>query len=236
MEFRPASLEERKRFYEKEFSIGKVKKWFRDNEMKLPQLCAVDAGSESSIIIDKKLKGVMLYFPLNELIEKIEKYLPEDIYYDRNIYKNPVRVLKTLKFNDWEGQELVFDIDAENIKCSFHKSGKVCYSCIGKAFARAKKMKRELEKIFDKIGILYSGAGFHVHVFDRKAFLLSVKERRRLNERFSDFPIDPWVSEGRIYLIRMPYSLNGLISRKVLPMKSFRADKEKTFPKFLEKF
>lgn len=231
--FRASSLEERKKFYEEEFDIEKVKKWFADSGMRAPQLCAVDAGSETGIILNKKWKESLFYFPFNELKKKIEKYMPEDVYYDRNIYSDERKVLRTLKFNDWKMQELVFDIDADDISCGFHKSGRVCYSCIGRAFQFAMKMKRELMKDFKKIGIVYSGAGFHVHVFDKKAFLLSSSERKKLNEKFSSYPIDPWVSDGDISLIRMPFSLNSRISRKVLPIENLKFNKIKTYPRFL---
>lgn len=235
MEFGPSALEERRRFYEREFSIKKVKRWFFRNEMKLPQLCAVDAGTETGVIINKKLKGQMLYFPFKNLIRKIKKYVPEDVYYDRSEYENPDRVLKELKFNKFISQELVFDIDSDNIVCDCHdQESKVCNFCLNQTFFWARKMKKELEKEFKKIRIVYSGRGFHVHVLDRKAFLLSINERKNLNKKFAKYPIDPWVSRGYISLIRMPYSLNGLVSRKVIPIKnSLIFNKKETYPKFL---
>lgn len=48
--FRSSTLTERKEFYEKEFSIEKAKEWFRKNKMPLPQLCAIDSGTETRII------------------------------------------------------------------------------------------------------------------------------------------------------------------------------------------
>ena len=230
VEFRSASLAERQRYYEEEFNIDKVKEWFYSNGLKLPQLCAVDAGTETGIIIDKKFKGSLYYFPFRELKMKIKKYIPEDLYYDRNVYDNPGRVLRTLKFSDWKKQELVFDIDTNNLS----DSKKVNDELISKAFLWAKKMKKNFEKEFRKIEIVYSGAGFHAHVLDEKAFNLNIEEREELNRKFSKYPIDPWVSQGNIYLIRMPYSLNGLISRIVFPLgKSIKFDKKKTYPKFL---
>lgn len=231
-EFRVSKLVERKEFYEKEFDLGKVVKWFKDSGMKLPQLCAVDAGSDTEIIVNKKLKNVMLYFPFKEIKEKIKKYIPEDVYYDRNIYTNPEKVLKKLKFKNHIAQELAFDIDANNIEKNCKKR-EICNSQIDLAFEWAKKMKKELEKDFENVEIIYSGRGFHLHVLDKKAFLLSVKERRALNEKFSNFPIDEWVSGGFIRLIRMPYTLNALVSRKVVPVDGLKFEKEKAYPEFL---
>lgn len=231
--FRPSTLSERKEFYEKEFDIERLRKWFFENGMKLPQICALDAGSESGIIINKKLKGQMLYFPFSELKIKIKKYIPEDVYYDRNMYADSEKVLKSLKFKGYLLQELVFDVDAENIACDCGE-GNVCDQCLERAFNAAQKMKEELGKEFNSITIVYSGRGFHVHVLDARAFAFSAQERRKWSQRFSKYPIDSWVSDGGISLIRISFSLNGLVSRRVLPLgKNWRSERKKTLPLFL---
>lgn len=231
VKFRSSSLEERQRFYSKEFSVQKVRRWFLKNKMRIPQLCALDAGTDTGIIKDEKYKGSLFYFRFGELKAKIKKYIPEDIYYDRNLYKNPGKVLKSLKFNNWLEQELVFDIDISNMKCRCKE--KICRECIQQAYKSARKMQKHLEKNeFENTLLVYSGRGFHIHVLDKKAFLLSIRQRNGLNKKFSKYPIDPWVSHGYIRLIRMPYSLNGVVSRIVTPVKnSFH--KEETLPKFL---
>ncbi len=235
VEFRPATLNERKEFYQNEFDIEKVKGWFINNGMKLPQLCAIDAGTETGIIIDKKLRGNLLYFPFNELNRKIIKYIPEDVYYSRNYYLNPKKVLRTLKFDKWKKQEFVFDIDSDNIKCKCSNDEELCENCINKAFIWAKRMKKELKKEFRNITMVYSGRGFHLHILDEVVFYLSLKERNILTKRFSKYPIDPWVSRGYIDLIRLPYSLNGLVSRKVITINNLKFYKRKSYPKFLLK-
>ncbi len=230
-EFKPSTLEERKEFYEKEFSIKKVKSWFRKNNLEYPQLCAIDAGTETGIIINKKLKGIMLYFPLKDLQKKIKKYIPEDVYYDRNKYKNWKQTLRTLNFKDKISQELVFDIDADNIKCKNKHPKGVCALCLSKAYKYTIAMKKDLEKTFRKVKIIYSDRGFHLHVLDKKAFLMSDEERKALGKRYSKYPIDPWISEGKIRLIRMPFSLNALVSRITMPINNF--NKIKNIPRFL---
>lgn len=232
--FRPATLSERAEYYQKEFSLSKVKKWFKKNGMKIPQICALDAGSESGIIIDNKLKNKMLYIKFSELKKKIEEYKPEDVYYDRNIYQNSEEILKKLKFQNKIGQELVFDIDLNNLPCKHKKRKDMCNECLKVALEEAKKLKNKLEKKFQKVLIVYSGRGFHLHVIDKKAFLMSDNERRKLTKEFESFPIDSWVSEGYIRLIRMPYTLHGLVSRICTPI-SKKFNKEKTIPKFLGK-
>lgn len=225
--FRHSILKERKEFYKGEFSLKQVKMWFKSHNLLLPQLCALDAGSETNIIINKKWKGSMFYFPFKELAKKIKKYCPEDVYYDRNTYENPEQVLKTLKFDKWLKQELVFDIDLENMPKEINNKNLV------KLYARAVKMKALLKRDFNKVNIVYSGRGFHIHVLDKKAFSLNVKDREDLNKKFSKFPIDPWVSQGYIRLIRMPYSLHGVVSRKCIPIKN-RFKLKDTRPKFLK--
>lgn len=232
-EFRASSLEERKKFYEKEFEFDKVNRWFKENKLK-PQICAIDAGSDTGIIIDKELKGVMLYFRFSELNKKIKKYIPEDIYYDRNFYENPEKELKELKFKNWKKQELVFDFDADNLPCSCER---LCLKCLARTYRETLKMKEVLMKKFGmkKIVIVYSGEGFHLHVLDEKAFLLNKSERKKIANAVREFPIDKWVSEGNISLIRLPYSLNGSVSRKVIPLTSNMSYEKSSIPKFLSK-
>mgnify|MGYP001613130410 CR=1 FL=1 len=231
MEFRVSALEERREFYKKEFSLEKVKSWFKGR--KLPQLCAIDAGTDSKVLVDKKFKGNMFYFKFSELREKIKKYVPEDIYYHRSVYENPKKVLESLNFRSFKEQELAFDVDANNIKCKLHRKETACGVCIGKAFEWAKKLKAELEKDYKKVKLVYSGRGFHVHVFDKKANKLRIEEREELNRKFKNYPIDPWVSRGYIGLIRMPYTLNGMVSRIATPLADDKIDIKKTIPKFM---
>jgi len=235
--FRPSNLDERIKFYSQEFSIRKISEFFQKNNIKKPQLCALDAGTESKKIENRKWENTMFYFSFAELKDKIMKYNPEDIYYDRNIYENPSRILKNLRFENHVRQELVFDIDSENIKCkNLHKKYGVCDKCLQKSYKAAVSMRKSLLKIFKRSLIVYSGRGFHLHILDEKAYLLSNKERIELNKKFSNFPIDPWVSAGKISLIRMPYSLNGLVSMIVTPIYKIEPefDVEKYIPKFLK--
>lgn len=49
---------------------------------------------------------------------------------------------------------------------------------------------------------------------------MSVHERRRIAKevKAKGFPIDEWVTLGDMRLIRLPYSLNGLVSRIAVPL------------------
>jgi DNA primase catalytic subunit len=234
-EYRISTFNERIGFYGEEFSFSMVKRWFKENGIKLPQLCAIDAGTDTGILKNKKWKGSMFYFKFKELPEKIRKYTPEDIYYDRNVYTNAEKVLSSLKFEGRIMQELVFDVDADNIKCKNHGKEKVCNGCLKKALKFAVELERKIRKTFKKTFLVYSGRGFHVHVEDEEAFSLSFEGREALNKKLKKFPIDPWVSAGHIRLIRMPFSLNSLVSRIVIPLNRKNVFEEsKTLPEFLK--
>lgn len=225
--FKKSSLKEREEFYKNEFDIEALGKWFKKD----PQFFAVDCGTETGIIKDKTKAGRLIILQvknLKELRQKLLKYLPEDVYYDRNTYKDPKKALQCLKLkgrpdydkNNWVGQELAFDIDAGNIKCKYHKQEhrSLCPHCLKKALKQGRELYFFLKELgFKELGYVYSGRGCHVHVYDEKAFKMSIAERGELNKKVK-FGIDSWVSRGKIRLIRLPYSLNALVSRIVTPL------------------
>jgi DNA primase catalytic subunit len=244
--FRTSTLKEREEFYSSEFSIKNVSKWFRKNALPFPQIFAVDMGTETGIIKDKGKKGKIINFRSVNLTKKLLNYLPEDLYYDRNQYSDPELILKTLDFrniwksNNFLGQQLAFDIDADNIKCACRdKLPKLCEKCFSKVVEDAVQLAELLGKKFDNIGLVYSGRGMHVHVFDKRAFRLSISEREQLNKQAKKFAIDPWVSRGYIRLMRLPYSLNSLVSRIAMPLSLKEAEgfnpfnNKRIIPKFL---
>ncbi len=238
MQFRPATLEERKEFYEKEFKPWKLRFFFQ----KKPQLLAIDAGTDTKIANNKNDIGNIFYLKYNELKEMIEEYIPEDIYYDRNIYADVENRLKHLnEKNKWLGQELCFDIDPENVKCTCKsKYPWFCENCLKTTIKLGIQLAEKLKEDFKKIQLVYTGRGCHVHVFDNKAYTLTIKERKELNKKLKRYRIDPWVSEGNIQLIRLPYSLNALASRIVMPLSIKEAstfdpvNDKKVIPKYLK--
>jgi DNA primase catalytic subunit len=248
---RPAKLEERKQFYVSEFDLGKVASWFKGDTNRtkfaviigrhtkiFPEEYREDA--ETTIIIDE-------YSVLEDVRKQIVEFLPEAVYYDRNIYDEKDRVI---------GQELAFDLDPENIVCPMHgtladkmKRGQGLGFCdleLEMAKRQALSLFEYLEKQFTKLCIVYSGRGFHIHVFDRDAYALSTSQRTEMaeNVKSKGFDIDKWVTEGEMHLIRLPYSLNGMVSRIAIPIEKNEIENfnpildEKCIPKFLhgEKF
>jgi DNA primase catalytic subunit len=222
---RYSTLQERKQFYTEEFDTRKVAEWLEMHKGKVkfaviigrhtkiyPQKYKEDAGT--TIIIDK-------YESLSDVREQIVEFLPEAAYYDRNVYDETDR--KT-------GQELAFDLDPENITCPIHgtladkmerRQGlSFCKLELKLVKKQAVGLYEHLEKQFSKMKIVYSGRGFHIHVLDPEAYTLSTKERRQIAKTVKEkgFQIDEWVTAGEMRLIRLPYSLHGLVSRVVVPL------------------
>jgi DNA primase catalytic subunit len=243
---RYSTLEERKQFYTSEFNLQAVAHWFGGRQDKVR--FAVIIGRHTKIYPEKYKEDASTtivideYSNLEDTRQQILEFLPEAVYYDRNVYDQSGA--KT-------GQELAFDLDPENITCPIHGT-------------LADKMKRnqglsfcelELQMVkqetmglyeflanhFDELKVVYSGRGFHLHVLDPKAYELSAKERLKLARQVKSegFHIDEWVTSGEMRLIRLPFSLNGLVSRVVLPLtkdelESFDAvHDERALPRFL---
>lgn len=228
--FKLATLEERKDFYQKEFSINKANQWLKKINF-YPQFFAIDAGTESGIIKDKsKQKKLIIFKPnlsLEELKNKLIKYIPEDVYLDRNIYKDSKLAHKNMNFRKVFGTEnckqqiLAFDIDSGNIRCDKCKNKGFlyfCLHCFKLIIKRTELAYYLLKKSFEKIECIYSGRGFHLYVLDKRATSFTVREREAVNKKLLKFAIDPWVSRGHIRLMRLPYSLNAIVSRVAVPI------------------
>jgi DNA primase catalytic subunit len=245
---RYATLEERKQFYTAEFDLGKVAGWFEKCMERVK--FAVIIGRHTKIYPEKYREDASTtiiideYQSLSEVREQILEFLPESAYYDRNVYDENDR--KT-------GQELAFDLDPENITCPIHGSLadkmkrhqglSFCALELNMVKEQAISLYECLEKEFFNLRIVYSGRGFHIHVFDPKAYALNARRRRELAKTVKEkgFAIDEWVTAGDMRLIRLPYSLHGLVSRIVVPVEKSELERfdpvsdEKCIPKFLGK-
>jgi len=172
----------------------------------------------------------------NGLRPYLLKYLPEGVYYDRNVYASLDEARKAgLDYaHAWRsplflGQELAFDLDPENLDCPIHgdieakmrrhQGLSFCDWEFGEVRRQAAALYDELADRWTKLKIVYSGRGFHVHVLDQEAFALSRAERTRIAARFARrYAIDEWVTTGEMRLIRLPYSLHGMVCRIVMPL------------------
>jgi len=243
---RYSTLVERRQFYTQEFNIQKVKEWF-GNKLSGVQF-AVIMGRHTKIVLDKYREDINTtiiideYTDLRDLQLQIIEFLPEAVYYDRNLYDESGRAM---------GQELAYDLDPENITCPLHGSlaDKMArQQGLGFCELELDMVRKEAIALYDylrgqfsDLRVVYSGRGFHVHVLDQDAYTLDAAERLNLAHEAKQrgFHIDEWVTSGEYRLIRLPYSLNGLVSRTVLPLKRSELERfdpitdKRCLPKFL---
>ncbi len=243
---RYSTLQEREQFYTSEFNLQKVAEWFdkRHGRVKF----AVIMGRHTQIYPEKYRKDASTtviiddYKDLEDVRQQIVEFLPEAVYYDRNVYDEEDEKI---------GQELAFDLDPENVVCPIHGSLEdkmkrnqglsFCKLELDMVKQEAVHLYELLENRFSDLGVVYSGRGFHIHVFDTEAYKLSFNQRFEIAQQVKDegFHIDDWVTSGEMRLIRLPYSINGLVSRIVLPLtkqelESFNPiTNERCKPKFL---
>ncbi|MCX8177849.1 MAG: DNA primase [Candidatus Bathyarchaeota archaeon] len=244
---RISTLEERIKFYTWEFDLARVAEWFRGRSDKVH--FAVIIGRHTGIFPEKYVDDASAtiiideYENLEDVKLQIIDFAPEGVYYDRNIYGESGKVI---------GQELAFDLDPENITCpvhgtltdkmSRHQGLSFCELEFEMVKKQTLKLYEHLKKRFSKLSVVYSGRGFHIHVFDEEAYGLSVEERMEIAKHIKEggIQVDEWVTSGEMRLIRLPYSLNGLVSRVVLPLEirelhAFNpVNDERCIPNFLE--
>jgi len=245
---RYATLGERKQFYSSEFNLQKVAEWFKGGLGKTK--FAVIMGRHTKIYPEKYKDDASTtviideYSSLDDVKGQILEFLPEAVYYDRNVYdQNDLKI----------GQELAFDLDPENITCPIHgtladkmkrlEGLSFCELELEMVKQEAINLYEYLETRFSEVRVVYSGRGFHLHVLDEKAYFLSAQERLDFAQQVKreGFHIDEWVTSGEMRLIRLPYSLNGLVSRIALPLKKDELESfdaicdERCLPKFLTK-
>ena len=255
---RPASLAERRRFYAEKMDYRAAATW-----MARPtggRVYAVILGRHSGIYPPRfrHLKNVPLIIDdaedVRELRPYLLRYLPEGVYYDRNVYA-PLEATRQAQLDyahAWRsrffrGQELAFDLDPENLDCPIH--GDIAAKMArhqGLSFCdwefeeirrQAAGLYDELEHRWVRLRVVYSGRGFHIHVFDEAAFQLTRKQRVTIAREFARrYAIDEWVTSGEMRLIRLPYSLHGMVSRIVIPvprgkLESFRYDDPRVIPR-----
>ena len=243
---RYATLEERKQYYAFEFNMEKVAQWFKDKLGKIK--FAVIMGRHTKIFPEKYKEDAATtiivdeYKNLEDLRQQILEFLPEAVYYDRSTYD---------EFDNKTGQELAFDLDPENITCPIHgtladkmkrKQGlSFCKLELEMVKQEAVGLHEFLKNRFSHVKAVYSGRGFHLHVLDLEAYQMNTNQREELARQVktAGFHIDEWVTSGEMRLIRLPWSLNGLVSRIVLPITKKELEcfdavhDERCLPKFL---
>jgi DNA primase catalytic subunit len=242
---RVATLDERREFYSREFDLRKVAGWFGNQAVGTK--FAVVIGRHTGVFLKEYREDadtiILLekHKSLAEVKKQVLMFLPESLYYDRNVYNE-----KDGKI----GQQLAFDLDPENIKCPIHgdlaekmlrgQGLSFCKLELDMVKQQAIGLYEYLETEFSTVKLVYSGRGFHVHVLDKDTYSLDEKKRREIarSVKLRGFAIDEWVTIGEMRFIRLPFSLNGLVSRIVTPLLKSEVERfdpvhdERCVPKF----
>lgn len=238
---RPSTLDERCEFYASEFDTGSLDDWIGDRRRHLK--FAMVMGRHTGIVLENRAANkddvilIDAWKNARDLRRYALDYLPESFYYDRNRYEDVSECWRCgrnradcPKCHNYAGQQLAFDLDPENIDCPYHghigdkmAKGRALSFCMYEfkmVRRQAIDLFAELSKEYAQVSVVYSGRGFHIVVDDEEAYSLSREERRRLAIACAKrYAIDEWVTSGGSRLMRLPYSLNGLVSRKCLIMK-----------------
>ncbi len=238
---RPSTLDERREFYTSEFDVRGVQRWIGDRKehMKFAMILGRHTGivlparereKDNVIIVDRWRSAA-------DLRSYAVRYLPEAVYYDRNRYVDIAECSGCSRGRrgcsgcyNYDGQQLAFDIDPENVDCPVHghigqkiQAGRGLSFCMLEfkaARRQAYELFGELMEQYDCVSIVFSGRGFHVVVDDSSAYELTRRQRAEIARRFARrYDIDEWVTVGGSRLMRLPRSLNGLVSRKCMIMK-----------------
>jgi len=235
-----ASLGDRRHFYSRSMDYRASAGWVARAPGE--RVYALILGRHSGVYPRRfrSLKNVPLLVEdardVSDLRPYLLKYLPEGVYYDRNLYSSVEAARRAgLDYaHAWRsrfflGQELAFDLDPENVDCPIH--GDVVAKMRrhqGLSFCdwEFEEVRRQAVSLYDELSAdwshlapVYSGRGFHIHVLDADAYRLTKTERTRIASRIAErYAIDEWVTSGEMRLIRLPYSLHGMVSRVVVPL------------------
>jgi DNA primase catalytic subunit len=236
----PSTLTERRSFYESEFEVRAVCTWLRGRRgVKFALIPGRHTGIVSPSHIEDKDNVVIIdeWRSVADVRDYALEYLPEGLYYDRNRYLDIGECFKCgnkrgLCFGcyNFDGQQLAFDLDPENVDCPYHghigekmSRGRGLLFCMYE-FKEVRRQASELSRLmrekFRRVDVVFSGRGFHVVVEDEAAYALSRKDRATLARKYGRrFAIDEWVTSGSSRLLRLPNSLNGIVSRKCMKIK-----------------
>ncbi len=256
---RIASLSERRQFYSREFNLVRIRDWFRGRRS--PLVFAVVIGRHTRIAPSKyrreRARTIVIdeYERFSEIKNYLIDFVPEAVYYDRNVYKdwNQARSIgnDTTQLGRAFGQELVFDVDPENFTCPIHgtledkmrkhQGLSFCRLEFQLAQQETLQLTEVLSRRFSQVSLVYSGRGFHIHIRDEEAAFWDRKKRLTLVRSLTKkgFVMDEWIPAGGMRLIRLPYSLNGLVSRIAIPLAKNELGvfdpiiDERTIPKFV---
>lgn len=155
IEFQPATIEDRRRYYTEEWSEDDVPEFIQDSI------------SQREFGFDHDGNGPKdrynRFRSPEELGEFLRKKAPFAAYSSVSMYVEPLRRA------GWEKAELIFDIDAKDLPVkNCCGDGQVCSFCLGRAKGLILKLDEILKDDLDvhHIHYVYSGRGYHVRIFD----------------------------------------------------------------------
>jgi len=242
-----AELNEREQFYTNEFQVDKVADWLKDHGNPV-FYCMIGRHTDIYPAKYEKFKKTSIRIDNYGEIANLKKYaldfLPEGLYYDRNVYndKDGCKGCKNTggddcwKCKNFAGQEIAFDVDPENITCpehgtladkmARHQGLGFCMYEFNQAKEMTGKLYDLLKERFSDPKIVYSGRGLHVHIMDKDTYSWPYEDRSKLADEMYNTGIkhDRWVARGGSKLIRLPYSLHGMVSRIVMPLERNNLD------------
>ena len=243
----PTSLALRWLFYSRLMDYDAAERWFASFPGE--RMFALILGRHSGIYPPRfrSVKNISLLVEdartVRELRPYLLKYLPEGVYYDRNAYASVAGARRAgldyahaWRSRWFRGQELAFDLDPENLDCPIHgdieakmrrhQGLSFCDWEFEETRRQAGALFDDLSREWSHLAIVYSGRGFHVHVLDAGAYTLTKGERARIARRYSArYALDEWVTTGEMRLIRLPFSLHGMVSRIVVPVSRSKLDR-----------
>lgn len=256
---RPAALSERRLFFSRLMDYDAAERWFASFPGE--RVFALILGRHSGIYPRRyrSLKNISLLVEdarsVRDLRPYLLKYLPEGVYYDRNAYasveqarRGRLEYARAWRSRWFLGQELAFDLDPENLDCPIHgniedkmrrhQGLSFCDWEFQETRRQAAELHDLLSREWSRLSVVYSGRGFHGHVLDEDAYGLTKAERTRVARRYGKrFALDEWVTSGEMRLVRLPYSLHGMVSRVVVPvprgdLEDFSYDDPRATPDF----
>lgn len=208
MEFKEASLRERKIYYHEEWKKKDIPDFI------------IDRITEREFAFDHDGNGYndryKAFDTINSFSDFLIKNFPYAVCTSVSFYSNPKNR------EDWRGAELVFDIDAKDlaVKSCECREGQVCEKCLAEAKEIVLNIKDTLigDLGIKKLSLVYSGRGYHLRVNDTE--VLPLERRSDILEYVtgSKRPNDLFLSHG--------YSA---VYRKMLAL-TFKKMKEKDLP------
>lgn len=170
--FREATPKERKLYYSREWSAGKLPKFIVET-LENREFGFDHTGEGPS---DRK----NVFMDVRDLEDYIKATAPYAIYSSVALYEEPKEM------SGWLGAELVFDIDAKDLplrRCShIHGHGEVCPICLEDAKELAMDTLIVLREDFglENVHVVYSGRGYHIRVLDEWALGLDSRAREKV--------------------------------------------------------